>query len=154
MSHESSSAHDLLPNELREDSVPEVAPLRLLHPVWCCPGQGCLDADHLGERNAVHRSKRTTCQTENVIMALNRIRYDTPRFIDGQRHEVNGQGEPAPERGSDRVELTLTQGELTAHAGGLGVPELQELIALLEQQLDHLQKGPFPRDYPREALTH
>jgi hypothetical protein len=87
-------------------------------------------------------------------MALNRIRYDTPRFIDGQRHEVNGQGEPAPERGSDRVELTLTQGELTAHAGGLGVPELQELIALLEQQLDHLQKGPFPRDYPREALTH
>jgi hypothetical protein len=110
--------------------------------------------DRLSERNAVHRSKGTTCQTKNVVLALNRIRYDTPRFIDGQRHEVNGRGEPAPERGSDPVELTLTQGELTAHAGGLGVAELQELIALLEQQLDHLLKGPFPRDYPREALTH
>jgi hypothetical protein len=110
--------------------------------------------DHLGEPNAVHRSKARTCQTENVIWALNRIRYDTPRFIDGQRHEVNGRGEPAPERGSERVELTLTQGEITAHAEGLGVPELQELIALLEQQVAHLQKGPFPRDYPREALNH
>jgi hypothetical protein len=154
MSQESCSLHDFLPYELREDSVPEVAPLRLLHPVWCCPSQGCLDVDHLSERDAVHRSKGTTCQTENVILALNRIRCDRARFIDGQRHEVNGRGEPAPERGSDRVELTLTQGELKAHAGGLGVPELQELIALLEQQLDHLLKGPFPRDYPREALTH
>jgi hypothetical protein len=87
-------------------------------------------------------------------LTINRIRSDTPRFIDGQRHEVNGRGEPAPERGSERVELTLTQGELSVHAGHLGVPELQELIALIEQQVDYLQKGPFPRDYPREALTH
>jgi hypothetical protein len=111
--------------------------------------------DHFGERNVVHRSKGTTiCQTEDVVLTLNRIRCDTPRFIDCQRHEVNGQGEPAPERPSERVELTLTQGGLTLHAGDLGVSELREMIVLIEQQLDCLQKGPFPRDYPREALTH
>jgi len=137
------------------DPLPEALPLRLLHPVWCCLAPGCREVDHFGERNVVHRSKGTAiCQTEDVVLTLNRIRYDTPRFIDCQRHEVNGRGEPAPERPSERVELTLTQGALTLHAGDLGVPELREMIVLIEQQLDCLQKGPFPRDYPREALTH
>jgi hypothetical protein len=154
MSQQSSSPTKFLPYENRADCVPEIAPLRLLHPVWCRPSQGCLEVDHLGERNAVHRSKETICQVDDVLLTINRIRSDTPRFIDGQRHEVNGRGEPAPDRGSERVELTLTKGELTVHAEGLGVPELQELIALIEQQVDYLQKGPFPRDYPREALTH
>ena len=111
--------------------------------------------DELGEQSAVHRSKGAAiCHPDDVVLTLNRIRHDAPRFIDGQRHEVNGRGEPAPERGRERVELTLTQGELTIHAGGLGVPELKELIAQIEQQLDCLERGPFPRDYPREALTH
>jgi hypothetical protein len=136
------------------NSLPEAVPLRLLHPVWCCLGPGCLDVNRFGERNVVHRSKGTAvCQDDDVVLTLNRIRHDTPRFIDCQRHEVNGRGEPAPERPSERVELTLTQGELTVHAGDLGVRELRELIVLIEQQLDCLQKGPFPRDYPREALA-
>jgi hypothetical protein len=134
--------------------LPEAAPLRLLHPVWCSLSHGCLDVDHLGERNAVHRSKESVCHTGDAVFTLKRIRYDIPRFIDGQRREVDGRGEPAPERGSDRVEMTLTHGGLTVKAGDLGVPELKELIALIGQQVDCLQKGPFPRDYPREALTH
>lgn len=154
MPQQPSSAHDFRPPELREDPVPETAPLRLLHPVWCFPGQGCLDVGHLGERSTVHRSRGRTCQVGDVVLAVNRIRYDTPRFIDGRRHEVDGRGEPAPERGSERVELTVTRGEVTAHAGGLGVAELQEMIALFDHQLGLLQQGPFPRDYPREALTH
>jgi hypothetical protein len=134
---------------------PESAQLRLLHPVWCCLSPGCRDVDQLGGQNAVHRSKETAIhQPDDVVLTLNRIRHDTPRFIDGQRQEVNGRGEPAPERGRERVELTLTQGGLTIHAGGLGVPELKELIADIEQQLDCLERGPFPRDYPREALDH
>ena len=111
--------------------------------------------DELGDQSAVHRSKATVIgQPDDVVLTLNRIRHDTPRFIDGQRHEVNGHGEPAPERGSECVELTLTQGELTIHAGGLGAPALKELIDQIEQQLDSLERGPFPRDYPREALDH
>ena len=136
--------------------LPGTAPLRLLHPVWCCLGPGCLDVDPFGQRPVIHRSHETTiCQAkEDVVLTLNRIRYDAPRFIDDQRHEVDSRGKPAPERGPERVELTLTQGELTIHSGDLGVPELKELITLIEQQLDCLQKGPFPRDYPRKALTH
>jgi hypothetical protein len=135
--------------------LPAAVPLRLLHPVWCCLGPGCLDVDQSGQRNIVHRSRETTIhQTKDVVMTLNRIRYDTARFIDFQRRVVNGQGEPAPDRPGERVELTLAQGEVTVHAGDLGVPELRELIALIEQQMAYLQKGPFPRDYPREALTH
>jgi hypothetical protein len=112
--------------------------------------------DPFGQRSVVHRSHETTiCQANgDVVLTLNRIRYDAPRFIDDERHEVNSRGKPAPERGRDRVELTLTQGELTLHTGDLGVPELKELITLIEQQLDCLQRGPFPRDYPRAALTH
>jgi hypothetical protein len=134
--------------------LPEAAPLRLLHPVWCSLSPGCLDVDHLGEQNAVHRSKESVCQTEDAVFTLNRIRYDAPRFIDGLRHEVDYRGEHATERASEHVELTLTHGGLTVRAADLGEPELVELISLIEQQLASLQKGPFPRDYPREALTH
>lgn len=134
---------------------PEAVPLRLLHPVWCCLGPGCLEVGRFGEHNVVHRSKATkVCQTKDVVMTLNRIRCDTPRFIDLERRVVNGQGEPAPDRPRESVELTLTQGDVTIHAGDLGVSELRELMVLIEQQLAYLRNGPFPRDYPRAALTH
>jgi hypothetical protein len=139
---------------MRGSPLPVAPPLRLLHPVWCCLGPECLDVDRLGGRNAVHRSKTAACQTEDAVLTLNRIRCERPRFLDGQRHEVSRRGEQAPERGREHVELTITHGGLTVRAADLGVPELLQLIALIEQQLASLQKGPFPRDYPREALTH
>jgi hypothetical protein len=129
------------------------APLRLLHPLWCDGGPTC--AEGAGD---VHRVTHTRWEAGDTRFTVGLIRYDDPRYLNDQRQEVDGNGGPAPEPGSERVELTLTDIVSINHDGSpidmavdLTQVELRMLIALLQQELERIERGPLGRDFPKES---
>ena len=125
------------------------APLQLLHPLWCVEGPPHAD-------DAAHRSAATCWEAGDVRFTLNRVRWDEPRYLNGQRQRVDGRGGPAPEPGAEHIEMTLTSIALVRPDSSpvevdvsLGVGEFEMWIALQQQQCDRA-KGSSLRDQPRE----
>jgi hypothetical protein len=81
-------------------ALPAAAPLQLLHPLWCLEGSPQRD-------DAPHRGALTCWEAMDARFTLGLIRWDEPRYLDGQR-EVNADRGTADEPGEEHVELTMT----------------------------------------------
>ena len=134
-------------------ALPAAAPLRLLHPLWCEEGSPQRD-------DAPHRGRQTCWETDDVRFTLGLIRWDEPRYLDGQRHEVGADRGTADEPGEELIELTMTDTALGNLDGSpvrvdvdLSVAALRMHIAMCQQQLDRLERGPLGRDFPKEDLA-
>ena len=81
-------------------------------------------------------------------------------FISAPGQAVDGHGGSAPEPGSERVELTMTDtagrnldDSRIQYAVDLTEVELRMLIGLYQQELERLESGPLGRDFPQEDLA-
>ena len=136
-------------------ALPSAAPPRLLHPLWCeeTPPQ---------RDDAPHRGRQTCWEVGDVRFTMCRIRWDDPRYVNGQGEDVNESGGPAPERGNERVELTMTDtaglnldGSPITVSTDFSVATLRMTIALQQQQLEELEadlsrEWMLTSDWPRE----
>lgn len=133
------------------------APLRLLHPLWCVEV-------HQSDEDP-HRGRETCWEAGDVRFIMNRIRYDEPRYINGQRQDVDENGGPAPERGKEHIELRMTDTASCNHDGSpitvavdLTASALQMALAMQQQQLDILKSDKSSdwqgrADWPREETA-